>query len=285
MRTKPDPASETGFPNLHVLFAWRGGLFLSRSVCCWPLTRLMRSVLAITTKALPDAVVGAPYSQTLTATGGTPPYTWAIQSGGLPDLLTLDPNTGVLSGMPTASGSWVFSYPFDAYIAVTDSASNTIAASFTISVVPAPSTYYTPAQQTPPAESWLGPVYQFASYGDVLEMYPTPNLTCAFGALSLLDRQNGNLSRLNAERWFAINAVQGGAPNLISRVRNPWTWGVQDAIFLFLLLNPAATTTDPRPSYSTAFYDPGQGRLLDRTDWSQSATFFDFRCSWESINH
>ena len=51
------------------------------------------------------------------------------------------------------------------------------------------------------------------------------------------------------------------------------------------MLDPAATTTDPRPDYATAFYDPGQGRLVDRTDWSPEATLFDFRCSWESINH
>jgi hypothetical protein len=60
---------------------------------------------------------------------------------------------------------------------------------------------------------------------------------------------------------------------------------VQDSIFLFLLLDPSATVTDPRVNYPVAFYDPGQGRLVDRTDWTPSATLFDFRCSWESINH
>ena len=88
-------------------------------------------------------MVGTPYSQTLAATGGTPPYTWAIQSGGLPSLLTLNPTNGQISGMPTASGSWVFIIPFQAYIVVTDAASNTAAASFDITVVPAPNTYYT----------------------------------------------------------------------------------------------------------------------------------------------
>jgi hypothetical protein len=142
-----------------------------------------------------------------------------------------------------------------------------------------------PAQQIPPDESYLGLVYEFASYGDILRMYATPDMVSVFGVLSLLDRQNNDLSRLNAERWFAINAVEGGAPSLLSRVQDPWTWGVQDSIFLFLLLDPSATTTDPRTNYPTAFYDPGQGRLVDRTDWSSNATLFDFRCSWESINH
>lgn len=142
-----------------------------------------------------------------------------------------------------------------------------------------------PAQQIPPNETWLGPVYEFASYGDILRMYATPDMVTVFGVLSLLDRQNGDLSRLNAESWFGINAVQGGPPSLLSRVQDPWTWGVQDSIFLFLLLDPSATVTDPRVNYTASFYDPGQGRLVDRTDWTPSATLFDFRCSWESINH
>ena len=142
-----------------------------------------------------------------------------------------------------------------------------------------------PAQQTPASESWLGPVYQFASYGDILRMYCTPDMMQPFALLSLLDRQNGDLSRLNAERWFAINAVEGGASGLLARIQNPWSWGVQDALLAFLLLDPTATTTDPRPAYPTAFYDASQGRLIERTDWSSGATLFDFRCSWISINH
>jgi hypothetical protein len=142
-----------------------------------------------------------------------------------------------------------------------------------------------PAQQVPPAESYLGPVYEFAGYGDLLRLYATPDMVSVFGVLSLLDRQNNDLTRLNAERWFAINAVAGGSPSLITRVQDPWTWGVQDSIFLYLLLDPSAATTDPRTNYATSFYDPGQGRLVDRTDWTTNATLFDFRCSWESINH
>src|SRR5947209_3607294 len=38
--------------------------------------------LQITTKTLPSAVVGTPYALTLAATGGTPPYKWALISGG-----------------------------------------------------------------------------------------------------------------------------------------------------------------------------------------------------------
>ena len=71
---------------------------------------LAAAPLTITTETLSNAVVGVAYSEPLTATGGTPPYTWAIQAGGLPSLLTLNPTNGQITGIPTASGSWVFSY-------------------------------------------------------------------------------------------------------------------------------------------------------------------------------
>jgi hypothetical protein len=58
--------------------------------------------LAITTTALADGQLGVPYSQTLVATGGTAPYTWALTLGTLPAGLKLNPATGQISGTPTA---------------------------------------------------------------------------------------------------------------------------------------------------------------------------------------
>src|SRR5215468_1199694 len=63
--------------------------------------------LTITTAALPAATSGVAYSATLTATGGTPPYTWSIASGTLPAGLTLTTG-GVISGTPTATGTSSF---------------------------------------------------------------------------------------------------------------------------------------------------------------------------------
>ena len=56
----------------------------------------------------PRGEVGAAYSDTLTATGGTTPYTWSVNAGSLPPGITLS-SAGVLAGTPTTAGSYAFS--------------------------------------------------------------------------------------------------------------------------------------------------------------------------------
>jgi len=58
--------------------------------------------------SLPAGTVGAAYSQTISATGGSGPYTFSVTSGTLPNGLTLNGSSGALSGSPTTSGIFTF---------------------------------------------------------------------------------------------------------------------------------------------------------------------------------
>ena len=160
-----------------------------------------------------------------------------------------------------------------------------------VSQIPTPpASFNDPIHQIDSTESYLGNVYEMASYGDILRMYVTPDFVEPFALAALLDQQNGDTSRLSAERWFVVNALQGGPSQLLERVSNPWAWGVEDSLLTFLLLDPAAAPDysypDPRPAYATAYFDALQGRLVEHyPDWSETGTMFDYRCSWNSINH
>ena len=75
--------------------------------------------ISVSTASLsPSATVGQPYTGTVTASGGTAPYTYAVTSGALPAGMSLS-SSGTLSGTPTAGGTFNFA------ITATDSSSGT----------------------------------------------------------------------------------------------------------------------------------------------------------------
>ena len=62
--------------------------------------------LVISTTSLPGGTVGTAYAATLSATGGSGGNTWSIPSGPLPAGLSLDKQTGAISGTPTTPGAY-----------------------------------------------------------------------------------------------------------------------------------------------------------------------------------
>jgi hypothetical protein len=71
------------------------------AVICPPIT--------LSPLTLPAPAIGVAYSQTFTASGGIAPYTYVVATGSLPPGLALSSSSGVLSGIPTTSGTFTFS--------------------------------------------------------------------------------------------------------------------------------------------------------------------------------
>lgn len=84
--------------------------------------------LGITCGNPPAGQIGVLYSHTFPSGGGAPPLTFLIIAGSLPPGLTLNASTGVLSGIPTGSGTFAFT------IQVVDSLGGTNSVSCSITV-------------------------------------------------------------------------------------------------------------------------------------------------------
>jgi len=85
--------------------------------------------LQITTTSLPEGSEATAYSVTLSATGGSAPYSWSLSTGTLPAGLTLNASAGTITGTPTARGT------FNVTLKVTDSASATATAQMSVIVI------------------------------------------------------------------------------------------------------------------------------------------------------
>jgi large repetitive protein len=109
---------------------------------------------------LSDAATGTPYSQTLSAAGGTPPYSWTLPGGSLPDGTNLQP-TGALAGTPVKPGSYTFTAE------ATDQTGASAVGTFSVDVAALPVTITTPS---PPASGMVSieyPVQVFSTSGGV----------------------------------------------------------------------------------------------------------------------
>ena len=77
-----------------------------------PLSIFICPIASITTTSLPGGIEGTSYSQTIMTMGGVSPMIFSIVSGSLPPGLSLDPSSGTISGIPTASGTFNFTVQF-----------------------------------------------------------------------------------------------------------------------------------------------------------------------------
>jgi large repetitive protein len=86
--------------------------------------------LVLTTGGAPNGYLNLPYSHAWAAVGGLLPYAFQIQSGALPNGLSLNTSTGVISGIPLVLGLFNFT------VRVTDALGTTADVSFGLQVRP-----------------------------------------------------------------------------------------------------------------------------------------------------
>lgn len=101
-------------------FAATGGFWVAGGFQC---------SLTLSPASLPVATQGTAYNQTLTASGGTAPYTFSLSVGAPPTGVTLSP-AGNLAGTPGSAG------PFNFTIKVTDANNCAVERAYTLQVSP-----------------------------------------------------------------------------------------------------------------------------------------------------
>jgi hypothetical protein len=67
------------------------------------------NITTTSSSLLPNGTFKLPYSRTLQASGGVPPFVWSFTGGSpFPNWLNLNPSTGEISGTPNATGTFNF---------------------------------------------------------------------------------------------------------------------------------------------------------------------------------
>jgi len=89
---------------------------------------IVAPTITLSPSTLPNGIVGTSYNQSITASGGTGPYTFSVISGNLPGGVLLNASTGVVSGTPTTGGT------ANVTIQATDSGSNAGSQAYTVKI-------------------------------------------------------------------------------------------------------------------------------------------------------
>lgn len=172
--------------------------------------------LPISPSTIPPGTLNTAYSQTISAGGGTAPYTYAVTSGALPTGLTLDTSTGVISGAPATDATYAFT------VTATDSVSNTGSQGYS-QVISGPlpisptalsaGTLNTAYSQIISASGGVGP-YSYAVSAGALPVGLT--LNASSGALSGTPTMDGTASFTVTATDAALNAGSKGYSVVIS---------------------------------------------------------------------
>ena len=140
----------------------------------------------ITTTSLPAGMVGSPYSQSLTASGGSPPYLWSVTGGTLPPGLTFNSTAATIQGTPQEAGTFALS------IMVMDSQTGSATRSFSISITAPPVISIVPNQLT----------FAYQSGGTLPS---AQQVTVSSGAMFAL-------TATSSEKWLLVSPTGASTP-------------------------------------------------------------------------
>jgi uncharacterized protein (TIGR03437 family) len=179
--------------------------------------------VSISTSArLPDGVVGTAYSQTLSASGGSLPYSWSVSSGALPPGLSLNASSGSITGRPIAAGTFTFT------VQVADSTGAKADAQFSLTIIGVAMT----ATPTSLAFSYL--------LGDPPPAGQRVSLSSA-APLSFV----ASASTTSGGNWLAVSPPSGTTPGELTVLINPM--GLEVGIYAgTVVVGSAGATNNPQ---------------------------------------
>jgi len=211
------------------------------------------STPAITTSSLPPSTVGLAYSSTLSASGGSIPYTWSLLSGALPNGLALS-SGGAISGTPTVAGSFPFT------VAVKDSKSASASANLSINVV----------ATAPPTVSISSPS-SGATVSGTLSVSGTASDTVSISSVQVSVDGGAFANASGTSSWsFALNtnSLANGAHSLSAKVNDAAGKSASSSLVDFTV-NNSSTASD-----CTLFASPSGSDSNSGTSPSAPKSFF-----------
>ncbi|MEV6984399.1 fibronectin type III domain-containing protein [Sphaerisporangium sp. NPDC051017] len=204
---------------------------------------------SLTFPAPPSGEAGVAYSDQLTVTGGTAPFTWSVSTGALPPGITLNASTGLLSGTPTAAGTYTFT------VMVTDAASQSATRPVTLAVASPPALTFpapTAGQVGVPYSDQLaftGGTAPFTWSVSTGALPPGITLNASTGLLSGTPTTAGTYTfsvritdAFNQTDTRAVTLVVGAGPLVITKTTDTTTAAPGSTVHYTLTVNNTGTT-------------------------------------------
>ena len=119
------------------------------------------SLTILSTTPLPNGMVNVAYGRSLSASGGSPAYTWSVTSGSLPAGLGLVPGSGAITGTPTTAMTTSF------VVRVADTLGASLTTNLSLTIVPTTPLVITTTSPLPTGSVYVAYSQSFAATGGI----------------------------------------------------------------------------------------------------------------------